>query len=118
MCPSNMSQSATDILAVLERWAEEKAVIDAHTFLDAATKLTLLLGEESDKLYQMEQNCAKARMEYLQGGMTVSAAKLVVEASDAYREARSQKAKVERIIETVRIAKHRAKLADSELRAQ
>jgi len=112
-----MAQTADDILAVLEKWAAEKQVIDAHAFLDAAVKLNLLLGDESDKLFAMEQKVSLMRIELLEGGANATIAKMRVEGSDEYREARSQKAKIERIIEAIRLAKHRARLADEEYRS-
>ena len=111
-------QTASDIMGVLQRWAEEKRPIDAHEFLDAATKLTLLLGDESDKLFNLEQNCAIERVKLLDEGKSVSDARTRVEAYDAFREARSKKALIERITETIRLAKLRARMGQEEYKAQ
>lgn len=111
-------QTATDIIKVLEGWAAEKRPIHAQEWLDAAQKMTLLMGDEADKLFQLEQNCALERIEYIDEGKSATEAKMRVEASEAYKEARSQKALMERIIETVRLAKHRARLANEEYKAQ
>lgn len=111
-------QTASDIMQVLEVWAAEKRPIDPQAYLDAASKMVLLSGDESDKLYQMEQNVARMRVELLEQGMNATNAKMRVEASDEFREARSQKALIERINDTVLLAKARARLAMEEYRAQ
>lgn len=103
---------------VLEQWSRERRPIDPHEFLDAATKLTLLMGDESDKLYQMEQNVSVERVKLLDEGKSVAESKTRVEASGAFREARSQKALMDRIVETVRIAKMRARLSMEEYKSQ
>lgn len=110
--------SANSIMDALHKWSVEKEPIDPQRWLDASLKLVQLMGDESDKLYQMEQNVAVERVNLKDTGMSVSEAKLRIEASDAYREARQQKALIDRIIETVRLAKHRARLASEEYRAQ
>lgn len=111
-------QTASDILQVLESWAAEKRPIDPQAYIDAAMKLTLLLGDESDKLYEFEQNCAIERVKLIDDGKSVSESKARLEASDEFKKARSQKAKIERMIETVRLAKLRARMANEEMRAQ
>ena len=111
-------QTATDILDVLEKWAEEKMPVDPGAYLDAALKLAALMGNEADKLYLMEQNVAKTRVEYLQGGMTSAAAKVHIEASDEYRACRTQKSLLNRIEETIRLSKARSRLAIEEKRSQ
>lgn len=113
-----MLQTADDILAVLETWAAEKQVIDAHQLLDAATKLTLLLGEEANELFALEQNIAQEKVKFLEMGKSVAYANLHVAASQHYLEAKVKAAKIKRIEEMVRLAKLRSRLADNEYRAQ
>ena len=110
-------QVTTDtILEWLKEQVESKQPISPHTFLDAAMKLNLLLQDESSKLYVAEQECAKMRAELVEGGKTSASAKIVVEASNEYRFAREQKAKIERIIEMVRLSKIQARIANEEYR--
>lgn len=111
-------QTADDILAVLETWAAEKQVIDSHQLLDAATKLTLLLGDEANELFLLEQNIAKEKVKFLEAGKSVAYANLQVAASQHYLEAKVKAAKIKRIEEMVRLAKLRSRLADNEYRAQ
>lgn len=113
-----MSQNAQDIMNVLETWAAEKQTITPSLFLEAAQKLVALLGNEADLLYTMEQNIAQMRVDLLDKGLKSVEVKIRVEASEEYRLARLQRALIERINETVRLAKLRGKLASEELRNQ
>lgn len=111
-----MLNTLDSLLEYLQKLSEEKGIIDPHTYLGVAEKINALLQNEQDKLYLMEQEVAKARKSLIDEGKTASAAKIAIEASDAYREARSQKAKIERAIETVRISKIHARLSNELLR--
>lgn len=110
-------QTVDDILAVLETWAAEKQVIDAHQLLDAATKLTLLLGDEANELFLLEQQIALEKVTWLEQGKSVAYANLQVAGSQHQLEARVKAAKIKRVEEMVRLAKIRARLADNEYRA-
>lgn len=113
-----MEQTADDILAVLETMAAEKQVINAHQLLDAATKLTLLLGDEANELFTLEKQIAEEKVKFLEQGKSVAYANLQVAASQHQLEAKVKAAKIHRIEEMVRLAKIRARLADNEFRAQ
>lgn len=114
-----MDTNTTDgILEVLEQWAREKRPIDPTAYVEAAQKLVTLMGDEHDRLFLLEQKVAKARIEYLEGGMSATAARMHAETSEDYLEARRQKAKISRIEETVRLAKLRGRMASEEMRAQ
>lgn len=97
---------------------EHKRVVDAHTWVDAAQKMTVLLGDEHDKLYDLEQQVAQQRVKLITDGFPVSKAKAFLEETDIYKQARTQKARIGRIEEMVRIAKVQARLKDNEYRAQ
>ncbi len=105
------------ILDYLRSAVEHKVPVDAHTWLDAAQKLTMLLGGEHDKLFELEQTVALMRSQLVADGDSVAAAKVNIEASDEYRHAREQRAKIGRIEEMVRIAKVQARMKDAEMRA-
>lgn len=102
----------------LTKQIEQKLPIDGHTYMDAASKINVLLQGEQEKLFKMEQGVALMRKELLGQGDTVSAAKVIVESSDAYLEARIQKSKIERAIELIRIAKINARTANDIMRGQ
>lgn len=99
------------ILGAFNEWITNKKVIDAHLWLDAAQKLNVLLEDEHDKLYEIQQVLAVQRKILIEQGSTVAKAKVMIEATDEYKNYCKQKAKIERIIEFVRIAKQRSRTA-------
>jgi len=84
------------------------------TWLDAAQKLTMLLGDEHDKLFELQQIVANLKVGCLEEGTSSVEAKTRVEATDAFRSMQKQKAKIGRIEEMVRIAKIQARMLDNE----
>jgi tRNA G10 N-methylase Trm11 len=106
------------ILDTLKGWVEGKHPIDAHKWVDAAQKLNVLIGDEHDKLFDLQQKVAQMKVNYLTEGNTSAAAKSKVEATDLYREMRKQGARIEQIEEMIRIAKLQARLKDNEYRHQ
>jgi phage-related minor tail protein len=112
--------NATEIISYLTTAAEEKQVLSADAYLRAARSLVLFLGDEKDKLIELESQVAQMRLNLKNSDSkeSVSGIKMVIEASSEYKEARKQKAKIEQIIEWVRLAKAGARLAEEEMRHQ
>lgn len=106
------------IINYLQTSVETKQPISPSTFLDAAMKLNILLSEEHDKLFELQQKVAQARVDMLHEDdkRNVSKAKLYIEASDDYREMLTQKAKIDRIEEFIRLSKVQARMKDNEYR--
>lgn len=104
------------ILSYLRDQIEQKQPIDPSTWLRAAQQLNILLQDESSKLFAYEQECSKMKSELITGGKPVSAAKVVIEASNEYRGAREQKAKIDRIVEMIRLAKLQARISSDEMK--
>lgn len=104
------------ILDFLKESVRNKDMIDAHTWVDAAQKLNVLIGDEHDILFDLQQQIAQKRVELMEKGKNVSQAKLMVEALDVYREMSRQRARIEQIEEMIRIAKLQARLKDNEHR--
>lgn len=101
-------------------WFEEavtnKYPIEPHLWLDAAQKLNVLLGDECDELYKLEQLVAKMKVELLQGGFTSAKAKTFIEAEDIHRDMRKQAAKIKHVEEMIRLAKIRSRIASEEIK--
>ena len=104
------------ILGTLQDWVEEKHPIDAHTWVNAAQKLNILIGDEHDKFFLLEQKVAQMEVDYLAENNTSASAKTKVKATDLYKEARKQGAKIKQIEEMIRLAKAQARLKDNEYR--
>lgn len=106
------------IIDWLKDAVEHKRIVDAHTWIDAAQKLTVLLGDEHDMLFNLEQKVAQQRVKLITDGFPVSKAKAFLEETDIYRATRTQKARISRIEEMIRVAKIQARLKDNEYRSQ
>lgn len=105
------------IINWLQNQVEQKLPVDAYTWLDACQKITVLLGAEHDKLFEIEQRVAQDKVEWIENGKSAVEAKARVEGSNNFKEARKQQAKIKRIEEMVRIAKIQARMKDFEMRS-
>lgn len=106
------------ILKTLEDWIKAKHPISANLYLEACMKLNILTGDESEKLFDLQQKVNQAKVALLEQGKTSASAKTQVEALDIYRDMLRQKAKIERIQEAIRISKIQSRVADNEYRFQ
>lgn len=106
------------ILNWLTDAVEHKVPVGPHTWVDAAQKLTVLLGDEHDKLFEAQSIVARQRLIHIEAGDSVALARTKVEADIPYKEMQKQKAKIGRIEEMVRIAKIQARLKDNEYGSQ
>lgn len=106
------------ILKALEEISRSKAAIDPIQWITAAQKLTLLMGEEVEKLHSMEQSVSQLQVNLIEEGKSAAEAKLRVEATETYKEAKTQKAKIMRIEETVRLAKLRGRISEEKFKRQ
>lgn len=104
------------IMDWISEQVETKQSIDPNTFFDAAMKLNVLLGDEQEILFKRQQECAKLRGEYILEGKSVAMAKVLVEATENYREMLSQKAKIGRIEEFIRLSKIHVRLRSEEIK--
>ena len=104
------------IINAMKGWVETKHPISPDVFVDAAGKLAILVGDENDKLFFLQQDVAKLKVMHIESGDSVAAAEVKTEASNLYRDMCVQKAKIEQIQEMIRIAKLRARLVTEEMR--
>lgn len=104
------------ILEWYKQQAQLKLPIDPLQYLEMAEKLNAMLGDETDKLIDMDLELAQIReMEMTKQGAAAKA-KLAVESHPKYAEARKQKAKIDRIQETIRLAKIHSRMKSDEYR--
>lgn len=106
------------IVEYLKNAVEQKLPIPPTVWLDSAVKLNLLLADEQEELFNLQQKVAQLKIDFLQDDdkRNVSKAKMMVEASDDFRLMKSQQAKIDRIIEFIRLAKVQSKISSEELR--
>jgi hypothetical protein len=104
------------IVNYLKNAVETKQPLSPTVWADAAQKLIVLLGDEADILFDLQQKVAQKKVDYIEGGDSVAKAKVKVEATDEYREMSRQKAKIEHVEEMIRVAKLRARLSETEFK--
>lgn len=103
-----------NIIAYLNERVKSKETLDAHQWVDTAQKLNVLVGEEHDRLFELEQLVAKNKVGYIEAGKSATEAKMRVEATDIYRDMLKQKAIIGQVEELIRISKLQARLKDNE----
>ena len=106
------------ILDYLKENIEQKQQLSPSIWVDAAQKLNVLLAEEHDNLFELQQQVAEIKIKHLEDDnkANISRAKLLTEATDTYKAMQKQKAKITRIEEFIRIAKLQARMKDTEFR--
>lgn len=104
------------IMDTLAEWAAEKKSIGPQTWMEAASKLNVLLQGEVEKLVDMKLAISKLRAAYLADGKTSAYAKAQVEAMDEWAQLQKQAALVDRAKETILLAKKSATLASDLMR--
>ena|ERR1035437_4641641 len=104
------------IMKWFEDAVSEKIPIAPTRFVEAGEFLNVMIGNENDKLCELEQKVAQEKISLMEKSQSVSEAKMKVEATDIYKEAKRQKNKIAQIIEFIRLAKLHARIYSDELR--
>ena len=104
------------IIDKLAEWAAEKRTIGPQVWMDAASKLNVLLQGEQEQLIDRKLSIAKLRAAYMADGDTAAAAKAKVEAMDEWAEMQKQSALIERALEAILLAKKNATLSSEMMR--
>jgi hypothetical protein len=113
-------EDLTTVDSIIEWFSDlvsKKIPIDPETWLEGAARLNVLLQGEQEKQFDMEQEVAKLRNVLLDSGESVAKARSKIEATEEYKTARKQKARVDRVNEQIRIAKIQGRMASDVLRA-
>lgn len=106
------------IMEWINKQIQDKQPIDVNTWLYVAERLNVLLQGEQEKLFEIEQEVALAKKLLLEDpSMSSTKAKVMVEATDIYKQSRIQKAKIERALETIRISKLHGRLSSDLMRS-
>lgn len=105
------------IIDYLKECVESKTPVGPEVWLDGAQKMTALLGDEHDRLFDLQQQVAQAKVEQMEAGATAAKAKIFAEAMPEYAKMQRQRAKIERVQEMIRIAKIQARMKAEEMRS-
>lgn len=114
-----METNTTDsILEALAKMAERKEPIDPNTWLEGVAKLIALLGNEQNRLFELEFILAKIKAEAMNDGDTAVKAKVKAEARNEFLESRKLKAKIERAFEIIKVGKLMARMSQDDFKIQ
>lgn len=105
------------IIGKLKEWVEHKQVIPPSLWVDAALKLSIFISDETAKLYDLQQEVARTNFNCIENGGTASKCKVYIQTLDKYKEMKKQEAKVDQILENIRIAKIQARMSNDEIKA-
>ncbi len=108
-------RTTQSILETLKRIVENKEILNAEYWADAALYLEILIGDEHQNLLELQQEVAKLELEALMDSKSVAAAKLKIKATDKYREMRRQELLIKQVDEYVRIAKLQSRIRNLNL---
>lgn len=101
----------------IKEQVENKQPINPSLWVEASMKLNVLLGDEQNKLFDIQQQVADLRKLRIESGDTVSKAKVYIEATNEYKDMCKQRAKIERAVEMIRIAKLMSRMSLDEIRS-
>ena len=90
--------------------------ISGEEWLDLAQRINALLGNEQDRLCELQEQIAQIKVGLMEDGATAAKANIYAEALPVYKEMRKQKAKIDLAIERIRLAKHQARMRTEEAR--
>ncbi len=123
--PTNMEDldkkvTVDSLINYLQNKVENKVVLNPNVWIEVAVRLNVLQGAEMDKLLELQQQVAKLKIESIESDpkRNVSKAKMFVEATDLYKDMKRQEAKIDRIIEFIRLSKVQARMRDEEYKGQ
>ena len=109
-----METTIDSIIEYLKESVEKRVPIAPTTWLNAAQKLNVLLGNENDRLAELFQATRKIMIASIEEGKSVSEAKARMEITDFYKEYNKQKAKIEQVQEFIRLAKAQSRVLNEE----
>jgi hypothetical protein len=106
-----------EIISNLEDMVNKKIPMSPQWYLEQAQKLVVLMGDETDLLHKSQRQVAFLKVQEIEKGKSVAEAKLRSENSQDYVNMQNQKAKCERIIEIIRIAKIQSRMRNEEYKS-
>jgi hypothetical protein len=114
-------RTAQSVIASFTDRTMKGEVIAPEEWLMAAQMLTVLITEETNKLYELQSLVAKMKVDFMDvhhaavekpvKPMSSAEAKTRVEATVEYRDMKKQEAFIEQIWEIIRVAKKQAEIA-------
>lgn len=112
-------EKVDEVINYLKEQVKGGVILSPETWVRGAQILNILSTSETDKLFELQQVVAKKKLNYIENAdYSVSKAKAKVEATDEYKEMMKQKAKIDNITETIRLAKIQARMVNDGINNQ
>lgn len=102
-----MTKNIDRFMEIMEDDIRTGIPLSPVTWIERAMKINIFISSEIDiPLYEIESKLAKERAELLkQPNMTVAKAKVIIEATDEYKESKILRAKKDVVQEQIKLAK-------------
>lgn len=113
-----MERTCTSIVKSFTERIANREIIPADQWLTGAQFLSVLLTDENDKLFALQQQIAQIKYEKLREGNNVGQTNIFIETTDIYRKFCEQKAFIKQVDEIIKISKLQARLSNDGLLAQ
>lgn len=102
------------VLNELTEWVKHNMPISPDAWISSALKMNLLKEPLIARKIALESSLANKRLNLLEDGKSVAYARTALEAHPDYAECRTLEARVKMIEEQIRLAKHRARMAQDD----
>lgn len=104
------------IMHYFQKAVLERKVLPPQEWMRGAMSINVLKQLESDKLAELEMQCAEKESKYLEEGMTSAKAKTFLKADQLWMQYNKQRARVTQIEEFIRLAKKNATLITDQMK--
>ncbi len=105
---------------IILNWITEriknKQPIGPGEYLDAAVKLNMLLADEQENLYNYWQIVSELKVKAMEAGDTAAKANIKINASEENKQYLIQKARIDRIVEMIRLSKIQSRMSLDEMK--
>ena len=108
-------RTITSIMEYFQSAVKEKQSLSPTEWVNAAGMINVLIGDEHDKLFDLELLVSQDKAKLIIEDNSVAKAEALSHATQTYKQYRRQKAKIGQIEEFIRIAKVQARLKDTEM---
>lgn len=107
-----MEKTIDTIMESMEKSVRENMPVSPAMWVDGALKLNALKGDLDNKIAEFESEVIKIEAKYIRDEIPASQAKVLAKADVDYEGLLKAKAKEKRIVEFIRLAKHRSKIEE------
>ena len=109
-------RTVDSIMSYFHKAVQEKKPLAPAEWVEGAQYANVLMGDETDKLFELQQEISRMKNISINTGDSVAKAKVMVEATEEYKNYCKQKAKIDQVTEFIRIAKLMSRMSNEEFK--